>query len=328
MQTKFNFFKVITLGFILGAIFYAHTGKAQSFPNIEANHLVLPETSSTISFTWQGDSIHSKWEPYAAMLIPVKLKNCHKLFYMQFDLGSPSSMFYKNKLKAIHLKYPKTALVIETDNKLNNYSFKANKMTIFAKEIAVKQFDSSTINWNDKNSIEIIGTIGADLIDGKVVIIDYPQKKLILSQDIPAVLKSNLTLTDFIYVRRSILLPATILGSKKMLYFDTGSSMYELLTDKKTCESLAIPNTSLLQSNVQSWGKILTANSLATNESVEISEQKIPIRYATYVEGVSNSQIQQMMKMGIGGMTGNKLFLNVKLILDTKNKKFGVISSP
>jgi hypothetical protein len=37
--------------------------------------------------------------------------------------------------------------------------------------------------------------------------------------------------------------------------------------------------------------------------------------------------VEQMKKIGIGGMTGNKLFLNHQLLLDTKNKKFGVFNS-
>jgi hypothetical protein len=42
---------------------------------------------------------------------------------------------------------------------------------------------------------------------------------------------------------------------------------------------------------------------------------------------MSTSKVEQMMQMGIGGMTGNKLFLNYKLVLDTRNKKFGLIHS-
>jgi hypothetical protein len=33
-----------------------------------------------------------------------------------------------------------------------------------------------------------------------------------------------------------------------------------------------------------------------------------------------------MLKLGIGGMTGNKLFLNYILIIDTRNKKFGLVA--
>jgi hypothetical protein len=32
-----------------------------------------------------------------------------------------------------------------------------------------------------------------------------------------------------------------------------------------------------------------------------------------------------MKRMGIDGMTGNKSFLNSVLVLDTRNKKFGVL---
>jgi hypothetical protein len=43
------------------------------------------------------------------------------------------------------------------------------------------------------------------------------------------------------------------------------------------------------------------------------------------MEGVSDSQVAQMMKMGIGGMTGNALFLDYILVIDTVNKKFGLV---
>ena len=44
------------------------------------------------------------------------------------------------------------------------------------------------------------------------------------------------------------------------------------------------------------------------------------------MQGASDTQIAQMMKMGIGGMTGNKLFIGSILVLDTKNKKLGFIN--
>lgn len=301
--------------------------KAQPASNIPHNYLKLPAKTQSITFYWQGDTINATWEEHAAILLPVKLKNCQKLFYMQFDLGSPYSLFYKNKLEAIQAEYPKAIQIKETGSKLVNYSFKIDKMQLLAKQIVVKQFDSSTINWTDMNSIEVIGTIGADLIDGKVVVIDYPKRKLTISKAISAKLKSGLSLTNFIYAQKRILLPARIKGKQTILYFDTGSSMYELLTDKKTAESIAVADSVILQSKVKSWDKYLTANTVYTNDSLEIGSIIMPIRKATFIDGISDSQVEQMMKMGIGGMTGNKLFLAYKLVLDTRNKKFGLISS-
>lgn len=326
MHLKLKFLKRSVV-VIFCALICDNTVKAQSVPNISDNHLVLPAKAHSITFYWQGDTINSKWEEHTAILLPVKLKNCPKLFFMQFDLGSPYSLFYKNKLVAIQSKYPKAIQLKESDDKLANYSLKIDKLQLLAKQIVVKQFDSSTINWTDKNSIEVIGTIGADLIDGKVAIIDYPNKKLTISQAIPTELKSELLLTDFVYAQRRILLPARIKGKQTVLYFDTGSSMYELLTDKKTAQSLAVADSEVIQSKVKSWDKYLTANTVSTNDSIEISGSKIAIRKTTFIDGISNSQVEQMMKMGIGGMTGNKLFLEYKLILDTKNKKFGLVRS-
>lgn len=324
MQLQFLKESLVLIFFV---VLSSSIADAQSAPGISENNLVLPAKAHSISFYWQGDTINSKWEPHTAILLPVKLKNCPRLFYMQFDLGSPYSLFYKNKLVAIQARYPKAVQLNESEDTVTNFSFKLDKMPILAKQIVIKSFDTSTINWADKNSIEIIGTIGADLIDGQVAIIDYPKKQLSISQQIPAELKSELSLTDFIYVQRRVLLPSKINGKQTILYFDTGSSMYELLTDKKTAQSLAIPGSEIIQSKVRSWNKYLTANSVSTNDSIEIAGSKIAIRRATYMDGISNSQVEQMMKMGIGGMTGNKLFLDYQLVLDTRNKKFGLIRS-
>ncbi len=324
MQISFPIFRILSGLLIFVSTASIHPAMCQSMPALPPNQLSIPSGPYSIPFTWLGDTVNSVWEPYVAMLIPVKFKNCPKLFHMQFDLGSPYSLFYGNKLAAIRTRYPKALPQIDSSGKLNNFAFSLGKMPVAAKEVVVKQFDRSTINWKNKTSPEIIGTIGSDIIDGKIFVIDYPGGQLVIGGEIPAELESKLSLGDFIYARRSIILPAKLLGKKTMLYFDTGSSMYPLLTDKKTAEALALPNTPLLQGKVRSWDTFRTVNSLATAASIEIANVQVPLRFSTYMEGVSDSQVAQMMKMGIGGMTGNKLFLDYILVIDTANKKFGL----
>ena len=112
-----------------------------------------------------------------------------------------------------------------------------------------------------------------------------------------------------------------------MLFFDTGSSAFELITDEATFGLLASTNSVRVQSPVTSWDRTLIAHSITTGDSIEVGLKKIPIKKVTYMEGASTAQVEQMKKIGIGGMTGNKLFLNHQLLLDTKNKKFGVFNS-
>lgn len=313
--------KKILLSIAYCSIFSSNILRAQS---IQENQLILPSEDCTLRFCWQGDSVNSEWEANIAILIPVTLKDCPRTFYMQFDSGSPYSMIYKNKLDAIQLKYPSSIPSQATNGNLENFSFTADQTPIVAKEIEVKQFDDAAIDWKNENSIEIIGTIGTDLVDGKVAIIDYRNKNLKISQSVPERLMERITLSDFIYSNRSILLPAKVNGKETILYFDTGSSMFELLTDRETSKQLAVPHVEPIRYQVNSWGSSLTANTLVSNSSIEIANTSIPIGATTFIEGVSSSQIEQMSKIGIGGMTGNKLFLNYILVLDTKNGKFGL----
>ncbi len=288
--------------------------------------LVFSSKQSAISFEWQGDSVHAKWEAHAAMIVPVKLEGCPRTFYMQFDLGSPFSLFYKNKLDAIGAKYPSAYPLPEKDNRISAFNFWVDQTRVTAHEILVKQFDSAVIDWK-KEGKEIIGTIGADLIDGKVLVLDYPGKKLHILPSVTPRLKRKLSFSTFTYMNKSVLLPAKIGAKETLLFFDTGSSMFELLTNKETCLQLATPGSQAIQHKVNSWGRTLVANTYASSTNINIANITLPLHSVTYIEGASSAQVERMLKAGIGGMTGNKLFLHHVLILDTKNQQFGVLSS-
>jgi hypothetical protein len=306
--------------FLLLLFLFQHT-QAQVPPPLPANQLTFPAGTHILPLQWKGDSLHGQWEPHAALLIPVTIPGCPKTLYMQFDTGSPYSLFYRNKLQAIHRRYPAIAALQKPGDTLANLSFKTGPLTITARQIAVQLFDSSGIDWNNKHSLPIIGTLGTDLIDNKVVAIDYTHQQLIIGDSLSTPYNSS-SPASFIYAMRRILLPATIGGKKTILYFDSGSSAFELLTDQATCRKLTADSSQPIPYPVQSWGKTLTAYTIVTNDSITLAGQAIPIRRATWIEGVSETQVSQMMKMGIGGMTGNKLFLHSVLVLDTRNKQF------
>jgi len=283
--------------------------------------IVFSSENIAMDFIWNGDSINSEWQEKASLLIPVYLDNCPRKFYMQFDTGSPYSMLYNGKIKAIKDKYPKSISSEILQNQVSDINLCINKNHITFVQINSKNYGDSTIDWNNEQKIEIIGTIGTDFIDGKVVVIDYPNKRIELLQSVPEKFKLQ---HSFIYSNRSILLPSIINGRETLLYFDTGSSMFELLTSKEIAEDLAKPNSKPILFSVNSWGKKMIAHSYPTNQKIEIGNRKINVDRATYIEGASDSQVQQMLKMGIGGMCGNKLFSNYILILDTKLKMFGI----
>lgn len=284
----------------------------------------IPPTGLNLRFIWDGLIVNSKWEPNNAILIPIKIGNIPKTFYMQFDTGSPTTIFYRNKLQSLNAKFP-GQINSEENQDLFNSSFKIGNTIIDVKQISMREHGNDAIDWDGNAKKEIIGTFGVDFFDQKIITIDYKHRRINISNSLAVKKELKLNFSTFTYVNKSLLFPALVGKRKTILFFDSGSSRYPLLTDKKTAEELAIDEAKVMQSNVQSFDKILLANSLATNETITIANRKLPIGYATYMEGVSSGQLAMMMKMGIGGMTGNKIFLRHKLIIDTKLKRFTIL---
>jgi len=322
----YKFRQLLVAALIAVACLSSTHADAQMMPSATPGKLVLPADDLNIDFVWQGDTLNGQWEPHAALLIPVKLPGCPKVFYMQFDTGARLSLLYTEKVNDIRAKYPKS-LGPDSASRVLNQQFSIAGKSILAKEIVLRTQSGKGINWKNKKAVEVIGTLGMDLIENKVLVMNYPGKKLIIANAIPAGLNSQLKLTEFMLIGNSILLPVELQQKKVMLYFDSGSSAYELLTNKATCLALSTPNAKPVTQQVRSMDKMLTAVIYPTKDSITIASQKLPIRRATYMEGVSNSQVEQMMKMGMGGMTGNQLFINSILVIDTKNKEFGILTN-
>lgn len=237
---------------------------------------------------------------HTAMLVRVKVPGFHGKHYMQFDLGSPHTLLYKNKLPGV------------TDT-LHNHSLLIHKTRFTPQHIPV--IDAG-------HSGPIIGTLGADFINNKVVIFDYPRRRLIISDSIPK--KYQTTLYPFHFMAGRVLLPAKIANQSTILYFDTGSSAYSLITDSATAISLAIPGAAPDNTPVKSWGRTLTAHNLPSADSVIIAGRSLPLHKVTWMSGASDAQVQQMKRVGIGGMTGNRLFLGRVLVVDVRNRRFGI----
>ncbi len=65
------------------------------------NQLVLGRDSAEIPFLWHSADFGGRVEPYGAMLLPVAIPGTARQFHMQFDLGAPSSLFYRASLDTI-----------------------------------------------------------------------------------------------------------------------------------------------------------------------------------------------------------------------------------
>ena len=246
----------------------------------------------TLSFSWSGK--------YEAMLIPAKVKNSAGSFYMQFDLGSPVSMLYKNSALGI------------TGDSMYNYPIQLQHYLFQPGSIAVKNMAEGNI----------IGTIGTDLLKNRILVIDYPNQRLIFTDTLSAKFTGNMH--PMYFQQGRILFPATLFGKQGILIFDSGSSAYSLITDSATAIQKSIANSIPVSARVQSWGRILTSYTYPNNDSVTLAGKTIPLKQISWMSGVSREQESPMRKLGIMGMLGNYIFLERVLVLDLKKGLWGM----
>ncbi|WP_228432116.1 hypothetical protein [Chryseobacterium shigense] len=276
------------------------------------NNLNVAGIAENTTLGWD----HTEENSHAAVLLPVKIKGIDNVFFMQLDSGSPTTMFYKKSLESIRTKFHDK---IRINEKLNTMSaqFSLGNMTVTS--------DFKLLNYGNrvdfKNTVanNIIGTIGTDLFEKRIVILDFKNERCSFVEN-----TDEKGFETFEFKKRKIMFPGTIASEKLKLLYDSGTSGYELLTNREEWQKYRRPDGSIKKEKGNSWGNVLTVNSATADQTVTIGNSKLQLSEVTYVEGTSKMQNLLMKTSGMQGMIGNKLFLNHTLIVDCKNKKFKV----
>lgn len=298
-------FKRIALAFLIlltlilsGGYFYFN----QKFTP-EENYLTVQNESGNIPVTWLGRDKN-------VMLLPIHFQGNSETYYLQFDTGSPYTQFYSNFIKNIK--------EISVKNDRAETAFHIGNT-----EISSKQFKIFETKNSDNDSLKVIGTLGADVLEDRKTVIDFRNNFVFLNiSDVPKTFKSNLI--DFKFSKRKIVISGVLKGKERKFLYDSGTSAYEFLTYKEEWEKLKLKNAEVKTEDAKSWNRILTTFTIRCNENIKFDNMEIPIREITYVEGFSDGQFSLMKFTGMSGMVGNKIFLNHCIFIDGKNKKFGI----
>ncbi|GAA4806653.1 hypothetical protein [Litoribaculum gwangyangense] len=296
------------------------------------NNLTYGQQHGCFDFTWEGATISGRYIPKAAMNISVTVDNMPHEFTMQLDLGAVTTELYGNSLQPYMDAYPtlkekidstKTFMINNEEHimfgdmtlKMGDLEFKNKDIGLFAGYGTPMTADSLKTKTSKH-----IGTIAPDLFQNKVLIIDYPNNKICLNEELPDEYR-YLDFQDLILESGRIMLPFNINNRREMLMFDTGSSIFSLLTTKNNAEQISdgIITDSL---SVNSWGTDISVYGSEITSEVKFGDESLP---DTLVYFVDNPQFDAGFKqMGIWGITGNAYFSNNTIIIDYKNKKIAV----
>ncbi|AZI22992.1 hypothetical protein EIH07_08055 [Chryseobacterium taklimakanense] len=272
----------------------------------EKNYLTVKNESGKIPVKW-GNGKNS-------LLLPIKISGNSTTYFMQFDTGTPSTIFYKKTIENI------PNMKINRQNETATTKFSLGNLTISSDKFKVLNYGDKS----DKNdTLKIIGTIGSDILENRITLLNFKENFLEFNLN---TIPNNFVnkLSDFQFKKRKIIVKGKLRNKDEKFLYDTGASAYQLLTNKEVWQNLKLANSKVKIENGNSWGNTLTTFTAKANEEIFLGKGKIHLNEVTYVEGFSKTQYLLMKFSGMTGMFGNTIFLNNKILIDAKSMKIGV----
>ena len=271
----------------------------------EDNYLTVENESGSIPITWLGLDKN-------VLLVAVHFPNNKATYYLQFDTGSPYTIFYAYAIKDIDAitvngNVAKTAFTLGLSN-ISSDNFKV-----------LNQEESNT----EKDSIKIIGTLGADILENRRTVLDFKSNTVSFNlKQQPAEFKGKQF--DFDFKKRKIILKGVLKDAEEKFLFDSGTSAFELLVNKEVWQDLKLDSSKIKTEKSQSWENVLTTYTANCKQEIKFNGLDIPLNNVTYVEGFSKTQYLLMKFSGMTGMLGNKIFLNNSIYIDCTSNKIAI----
>lgn len=300
--------------------------------NLFIGTVAFSQKVNWIPFEWVGDSVSGKYFDKAAINIPVSIDGLPHKFNMQFDLGAVTTVIYGNSIANYLDKYPELKNKIDTNtsftiNGQKNPMFKdvnlgLGNISFGKRDIGYFKEFGDTIPSDSiyTNTEKHIGTIAPDLFKDQYLIIDYANKRICVTEKLPSKLAQADFQTCSIEDGR-ITIPLTINGKVENLMFDSGSSIFTLLSSEENAKQIS-DNAIIDSLSVNSWGDYLTVYGQKINADVKFGNITLA---SSNVYFIKNPMIADFFKQqNIWGITGNAYFLNKIVIIDYKKSRFGI----
>lgn len=268
------------------------------------------------SFHFMSDTVAGRYLEKYAMIVPVSVEKDTTVYEMQFDTGANMTEFYENPISEIS----SIASKIDTFN-VDQYSVALN-LTLDEFQSQIKVFPIRK-GFGIKNS-KLIGTIGTNECDNKVLIIDYPRQKFAILDSLQPKFKNDFEFSDFEDPEGQIYLKLKMNNKNYSFLFDTGSSTTPLLTNMTLYNEL----TGRTKQNIDtiralSWGVDVIARGAKNMYPIYVGDLKLQSDLRVYGTEAKHT-IEFLKNNNLDGLISNPYFFQDVILIDFKNKKFGV----
>ncbi|HEX2967901.1 MAG TPA: hypothetical protein VHO46_02265 [Bacteroidales bacterium] len=275
---------------------------------------------------WSLDTINGKIRK-SAMYIPVRIMGDERNLKMQLDLGANSSVLYMKTINALGVDNP--SLLKNVSVNKGRYSYSNTGIIIndgtclYADRIpALAAMGDSTL----AEASATIGTLGYDIIGDNVLLIDFINDSIAITGKLPVEIERMATFIRNPDLKKfPVILPFKMGNKKLRLFYDTGSSSFQILTGTKRLKKVSVNREIEVADSASSWGRTIY---LYKAENPKIKGNLFIDKYdlgKIDIIGTDNLNPLSLAGKYIFGITGNEIFRNSILIIDRKNNRFGII---
>ena len=276
-----------------------------------------------IKFEWQSFELDGIVYEHAGMFLPFYIDSIDKEFKMQFDLGLNVSAIYENPLQTIISEYPHLKRKIVTRNdyeilkvntRISKYSSSVDSLYIY------KDYGDQ----NNYDSLTIIGSVGANELENKILIIDFPNTTLTILNEEKDFDKSDYHFVPLEYKYGKIFISLQVDGQSYDFIYDTGASISAITTiDKAFFDKIRSNSTPLDTMKLNSFGSLATFEKSKIENPIQLGEMNLQSgKSILFTE--EQALVETLNQVGVDGLVGNDFFIDNVIIIDLVNNKFGV----
>ena len=286
-----------------------------------------------IHFQWESLTVNRHHFDKTAMLLTVTINDVPGQFVAQFDLGADLTMFYGNTIAPYLEKYNllRSKLIREDEYQwLTGVTLSLDKVLFKAKKVFIRKGygDNMTADSTTTHTVKLIGTIGADLVQNKVLVIDYKKSRLCIVDQLAKQMTDQVKFISYTSDQKGrVILPLQI-GDRPMdALFDTGNSLFGFTSTKENWLALCDTAKVTKYEQLTSWGTTVDVWESPLRYPLTIKGIDLPLVNATlsFLDPKPAGMNQFFSQSKIDGLTGNLFFLDQCIIIDFKNKRFGIV---
>lgn len=269
--------------------------------------------AQSFDFKWEKDSLNGKMVDKIAMSVPFTIEN--KTYRFQFDLGANMTLVYDKCFEKTELI--KNKKIDQPMEAAGHKVFTVDNQNFSVGKIKIENYKlHGLLNFDQE---EACGVIGADLFQNKYLIIDFPNKKAMVSEKLKP--SKNIDFVDIKIINNKPIIPLKIDGKVYHFQYDNGASIFPIVSYKKNFQNLIDSSKIIENFNIRNFNNPLIVKAIETNKEIIIGKSS----FNTNEFWFTDEDYFSLKQQGIDGIIGNVFFLDKTIVIDFKNKKFGII---